>query len=147
MPLDLTRPLQLNDGTPVRLHREYPNKLVIQVPADHPLAKGFGDSKRDFARDGTRNGVGASPPYDYHLVNVEPVPDLPTEIEWERLLFDMSKSELIAQLKIRNLIKPAPIDPVVKLAREIKDYLNPQGDDIDVNTVASMIRNTFPGNK
>jgi hypothetical protein len=59
-----------------------------------------------------------------------------TEAE-ARVRFD---HELTVELRERGLIAPEPVDEVRLLAVQIKDYLNPQGDDVDVDHIAAMIR-------
>lgn len=121
MSLDLTKPLALNDGTPVELVHQSSFKLRIRVPHDHPLCDSEYGPIRDFALDGTRDGIGAAPPRNYHLVNVEP--DLLTEADWERLIYENSHPDILKEIKRRNLIKPDP-DPVTALAKRLADYFD-----------------------
>lgn len=142
MKFDHTKPFTLNDGSPAEFVRQTAGEVIrVRVPKGHPLDQPGYDRIRTFNVDGTRNGVGAAPPLDYYLVNVI---DLPTEAEWERILIDTHWTKAIAELRTRNLIKPAPVDPVVKLAREIQTHLNPQADEDDTQKVADMIRAAFP---
>jgi hypothetical protein len=61
--VDLTKPLELNDGTPVTLSHTYDNCFQVEVPTSHPLyrASGYTHQYRQVRMDGTRvPGLGAT---------------------------------------------------------------------------------------
>jgi hypothetical protein len=74
MTLDLTKPLFLNDGTPVTLKYQGKKVITVEVPRGHPLCHEDAGDTRSFNRlDGTRNNIGAMEPLNYWLSN-EPNP-------------------------------------------------------------------------
>lgn len=62
-----------------------------------------------------------------------------TERELLGLLEWNTPKQILDELRERGLIKPEPVDPVRLMAVQIMDYLNPQGDEQDINWIVNTI--------
>lgn len=66
-----------------------------------------------------------------------------TESEARSLLMSLGNGwtvdDQITHLRERGLIAPEPVDPLRLLAVQIVDYLNPQGDEQDINWIVNTI--------
>jgi hypothetical protein len=56
-----------------------------------------------------------------------------------RDLHGLPQDALVSFFRAHGLIAPEPVDPVRLMAVQIMDYLNPQGDEQDINWIVNTI--------